>query len=56
MIRCLSRDSSHVEAVVIGLYFACLAYILFTKRSDVAAIEGAPEGRELDFGKIEKAH
>ncbi|MCB1622855.1 MAG: hypothetical protein KDI44_19225, partial [Thiothrix sp.] len=45
-----------VGAVVIGLYFACFAYILIKKRQEVAAITGAPAERVLDFAAIDKAH
>ncbi len=45
-----------IGAIVIGLYFACLAYILYAKRGEVMAIRTSPEGREVDFSKIEKAH
>jgi hypothetical protein len=41
-----------IGALVIGLYFACIAFILFSKRSEVAAITASPEGREVDFTKI----
>ncbi len=36
-----------VGAVVIGLYFACFAYIVTVKRAEVAAIDSSPEGRTL---------
>lgn len=42
-----------VGAVVIGLYFACFAYILFFKRKEVAGITSSPEGRRLDFDVLE---
>ena len=45
-----------IGAIVVGIYFACLGYIFFTKRSEVAAIKSMPEGRELDFQKIETVH
>ncbi|TQV72455.1 BCCT family transporter [Denitrobaculum tricleocarpae] len=45
-----------IGAIVIGIYFACLAYIITTKRSEVMAIRTSPEGREVDFSKIGKAH
>ncbi|PIB24444.1 choline transporter [Amylibacter kogurei] len=45
-----------IGAVVVGIYFACLLFILFTKRSEVMAINSSPEDRTLDFSKIEKAH
>ena len=43
-----------VGAVVILIYFACFAYIMLRKRQEVAAIEGSPEDRHLDFHTIEK--
>lgn len=42
-----------VGAVVIGIYVACLGFILAKKRSEVGAITASPEGRTLDFEKIE---
>ncbi len=45
-----------VGALVIGLYFSCFAYILLKKRKEVAAIQSSPEGRELNFEKIESVH
>lgn len=45
-----------IGTIVIGLYFACLAYIVTTKREEVMAIRTSPEGRKVDFSKIEKAH
>lgn len=45
-----------IGTIVIGLYFACLAYIVYAKREEVMAIRTSPEGREVDFSKIEKAH
>lgn len=45
-----------IGAIVIGLYFACLAYIVTAKRGKVMAIRTSPEGREVDFSKIDKAH
>lgn len=45
-----------VGAVVVGLYFACFAYILMFKRKEVAAINSSPEGRRLDFDAIDSVH
>lgn len=45
-----------IGAVVIGIYFACLAFILFTKRKEVMAIDSSPSDRSLDFSKIENVH
>ncbi|BEH16460.1 BCCT family transporter [Marinobacter shengliensis] len=44
-----------VGALVIGLYFACFAYILAKKRAEVAAIKSSPKENILDFRKIELA-
>ncbi|WP_420194808.1 BCCT family transporter [Marinobacter sp. GH_1] len=44
-----------VGALVIGLYFACFAYILANKRAEVAAIKSSPKENILDFRKIELA-
>ena len=43
-----------IGAVVVGIYFACLFYILTVRRAQVAAITASPEGRVLDFGRIDK--
>lgn len=45
-----------IGSLVIGLYFACLAYIIVAKRKEVWAIKGVPEDRELDFSKINSVH
>ena len=45
-----------VGAVVIGLYFACFAYILASKRAEVLAIDASPPERRLDFDAIDAAH
>lgn len=45
-----------VGALVIGLYFACVLYILLKKRNEVASIQGSPEGRTLDFEHIKDVH
>ena len=42
-----------VGAVVIGLFFACLGYILVKKYQSVSAIESSPEENEMDFKKID---
>ncbi|MEX2519569.1 MAG: BCCT family transporter [Paracoccaceae bacterium] len=42
-----------IGAVVVGLYFACLAYIFILHRSEVAAITSSPEDRVLDFHRID---
>ena len=45
-----------VGALVIGLYFACFAYILLVRRETVAAIESSPADRTLDLAAGEAAH
>lgn len=45
-----------IGAVVVGIYLACVLYILLTKRAEVAAITASPEENTLDFDKIETAH
>ncbi|NIZ15030.1 BCCT family transporter [Phaeobacter sp. HF9A] len=45
-----------VGGVVIGLYVACLAYILVYKRKEVMAIKASPAENLLDFHKIETVH
>ncbi len=45
-----------IGSVVIGLYFACVAYIVIAKRREVMAINSSPEGRNLDFHKIDVVH
>ena len=45
-----------IGALVIGLYFACLAYILAAKRQEVWNIDASPEGRTADFAKIDTVH
>lgn len=45
-----------IGAVVVGIYLACVAYILIAKRADVAAIKESPEENTLDFAKIETSH
>lgn len=42
-----------IGAVVVGIYLACVIYILLLKRADVAAIKASPEENKLDFDKIE---
>lgn len=41
-----------VGAVVIGIYFACVIYIMLKKRKEVMAIDSSPEENLLDFSKI----
>ncbi|MFS4439439.1 BCCT family transporter [Paracoccaceae bacterium GXU_MW_L88] len=45
-----------IGAIVIGLYFACLAYIFLNKREEVMEIDSMPEGQDLDFDKINAVH
>jgi hypothetical protein len=45
-----------IGAVVVGIYMACLAYIVLIKRSDVAAIQSSPEENTLDFARIDAVH
>ncbi len=45
-----------IGAIVVGLYLACVVYILITKRNEVLSIDSMPEGREIDFRKIETVH
>ena len=45
-----------IGALVIGIYFACLAYIMTTKRQEVWSINSSPEGRTVDFAKIDTVH
>jgi choline-glycine betaine transporter len=41
-----------VGAVVIGLFFSCFGYIMFTKFKVVSEIKSSPEENEIDFSKI----
>ena len=43
-----------VGAVVIGLFFTCFGYILFSKFKEVAAIESSPKDNKIDFTKLEQ--
>ena len=45
-----------IGAVVIGLYVACLAYIVLFKSKEVMEINASPEENTLDFNKIETVH
>jgi len=42
-----------VGAIVIGLFFTCLGYILLTKYKEVSEIECSPKENKIDFNKIE---
>ncbi|WP_377193659.1 BCCT family transporter [Ruegeria meonggei] len=45
-----------IGAVVVGLYLACVVFILITKRKEVLSINSMPEDRDLDFHKVETVH
>lgn len=45
-----------IGALVIGIYLATVLFIFAKKRREVAAIAGSPEGRVLDFTKIDDVH
>lgn len=45
-----------IGALVIGLYFACVAFILATMRSEVWGITSSPEDRVADFHRIDNVH
>ncbi|WP_170326421.1 BCCT family transporter [Ruegeria arenilitoris] len=45
-----------IGAVVVGLYLACVVYILISKRKEVLSIDSMPEDRDLDFHKVETVH
>lgn len=45
-----------IGAVVVGIYTACVVYILARRRNQVAAIDSSPTDRALDFDKIETVH
>ncbi|SLN41901.1 BCCT family transporter [Ruegeria meonggei] len=45
-----------IGAVVVGLYLACVVFILITKRKEVLSIDSMPEDRDLDFHKVETVH
>ncbi|NVO55858.1 BCCT family transporter [Rhodobacteraceae bacterium B1Z28] len=45
-----------IGAVVVGLYLACVVYILIAKRKEVMSIDSMPEDRNLDFHKVETVH
>ncbi len=44
-----------VGALVISLFFCCLAYILATSFTKVREIDSSPEGNDVDFNKIDLA-
>jgi choline-glycine betaine transporter len=45
-----------IGAVVVGIYLACVAFIILTKRKEVLEIDASPAENELDFTKIDTAH
>ena len=45
-----------IGAIVIGLYLSCVIFIIATRGREVMAIDSMPEGRDLDFHKVERAH
>lgn len=45
-----------IGAIVIGIYFACVLFIVTKHRKEVMAITSSPEGRSVDFHKIENVH
>lgn len=45
-----------IGALVIGIYFAGVTYIIMKKRTEVMAIDSSPEGRTTDFQKIDAVH
>ncbi len=45
-----------IGALVIGIYIACVAYIVAAKRRVVWAIDSSPEGRSVDFHRIDTVH
>lgn len=44
-----------IGALVIGIFFCCLGYILVKRFKAVAAIKSSPEENKIDFNKIELA-
>lgn len=42
-----------IGALVIGIYLATVLFIFAKKRREVAAIDSSPEGRTLDYSKID---
>lgn len=45
-----------IGTVVIGIYIACLAYIVVAKRKEVMSITASPEENTLDFERIKAVH
>ena len=44
-----------VGVLVIGLFFACAAYIAYSKVKTVSNIDSSPKDNKIDYTKIEKA-
>ena len=44
-----------VGALVIGLFFGCMGYMLMRKYQQVKAIEASPKANTLDYSKVEMA-
>ena len=45
-----------IGAVVVGIYLACVFYILYRHRDGVMSIATSPEENDLDFEKIKATH
>jgi len=45
-----------IGAIVVGIYLACVVFIVSTNFKKVMAIKGSPEENILDFEKIEPVH
>jgi glycine betaine transporter len=44
-----------VGVLVIGLFFACAAYIAYSKVKTVSNIDSSPKDNKIDYTKIESA-
>lgn len=45
-----------VGALVIGLFFSCAGFMLYSKRKTVTHINSSPQDNEIDFTKIDSRH
>jgi len=45
-----------IGSVVVGIYLACIGYLLYAHRERVAAINSSPDDRVLDFERIKATH
>ena len=45
-----------IGAVVVGIYLACVVFILIVKRREVMALTSSPPENTLDFARIEATH